>query len=830
MKKRQILSGGFHIRPLLKGKSPKKRDREVTSIRKNSKSKDKWFRPEIQRWLILLALSLIISILLFPNILRKPPKYDLGDIAERDIKASHNFLIEKKELTEKRRQEAVKDVLSVYDFDITASDLIPRLKQAFSEAREYYPYYAQAEDIAFWEFYNISQKTYKDSSEDEGLLRDRFFKILEIATDEDMFKKLTANGFSQKLEMEVIQLASPLFKAGIVGNRTMLMDQKEKGIVLHDILTQKEISLTDLKRFYDIEGARNFLKNQNSILEKKLTSPELAELSVRLAVSLIKPNVTFNQRETERRKDIARKTIKPFYFKIKKGEMLVREGERIEPDHLLKLSGEASSLGQADMLTRAPATAILLGLFFAAVYLVGLINVKSFSGHGRDLLFNAIILLMIFTSVLAYNFVAEDIARGFNFLTSRTLLFAMPVACGAMLIAIFQGIGTAVAFSLIISVLVSLVIDGRVEFFVYFFISSLVAAYGVRDFKERGVLIKTGLKVGLINIILSLSIEMIYGTFNTTEAIVASAAGFIGGMLVGVISTGIIPLIEMSFGFTTDIKLLELANLDQPLLRELMVQAPGTYHHSVIVSNMVEATAKSIHANPLLAKVSAYYHDIGKMRKPLYFIENQRVGENRHEKLAPSMSSLVLISHVKDGVELAKKYKLGKEIIDIIQQHHGTSLISYFYQKAKEQIAKKGGKATEIKEENFRYPGQKPQTKEAGLVMLADMVEAASRSLVDPNPARIQGIVQKIINKVFSDGQLDECELTLKDLHEIAKSFNKTLSGIFHQRVEYPEVISKIPKKTGNGDTNQITKEDTRVKKSEDRSIDEESLKRLGLS
>ena len=245
---------------------------------------------------------------------------------------------------------------------------------------------------------------------------------------------------------------------------------------------------------------------------------------------------------------------------------------------------------------------------------------------------------------------------------------------------------------------------------------------------------------------------------------------------------------------------------------------------------MVEATAKAIHSNPLLAKVSAYYHDIGKMNKPLYFIENQMGEENRHEKLAPSMSSLVLISHVKDGVELAREHKLGREIIDIIQQHHGTNLISFFYQKAKEQAENKGSKSTQVKKEDFCYPGPKPQTKEAGLVMLADMVEAASRSLVDPNPARIQGVVQRIINKIFSDGQLDECELTLKDLNEIAKSFNKTLSGIFHQRVEYPELVLKTSKKAGNGNTNHISAEDSEIKNSEDKAADEESLKRLGQS
>jgi putative nucleotidyltransferase with HDIG domain len=401
-----------------------------------------------------------------------------------------------------------------------------------------------------------------------------------------------------------------------------------------------------------------------------------------------------------------------------------------------------------------------------------------------------------------------------------------------MLISVFQGMGVAASFSLIISVLASLVVGGRVEFFIYFFISSLVAAYGVRDCRERGVFIKTGLKVGLVNMALALSIEALYGSFYSLQALIALASAFIGGILVGVMATGILPVIEMSFGFTSDIKLLEQANLDQPLLRELMVQAPGTHHHSVIVSNMVEATAQAVKANPLLAKVAAYYHDIGKMKKPPYFVENQGGRENKHEKLAPSMSSLILISHVKDGVELAKKYRLGKEIIDIINQHHGTSLITFFYEKAKEQTAKRGGKSTQIKEEDFRYPGPKPQTKEAGLVMLADAVEAASKTLVDPTTARIQGMVQKIMNKVFSDGQLDECELTLKDLHEIAKSFNKTLSGIFHHRIDYPEPVAReaSAKKMENGDTDQLPTEDPRTKDPKDKAEAKESLKRLGLS
>ena len=204
--------------------------------------------------------------------------------------------------------------------------------------------------------------------------------------------------------------------------------------------------------------------------------------------------------------------------------------------------------------------------------------------------------------------------------------------------------------------------------------------------------------------------------------------------------TGIIPVLETLFHYTTDIKLLEMANLNSPVLRELMVRAPGTYHHSVIVGNMVEAAAEVINANPLLARVAAYHHDIGKISKPLYFIENVSGCENKHDRLSPNMSALILISHVKEGVELAREHRLGLPIIDIIRQSHGTSLISFLYQKSKDMAAVEG---KTVDERDFRYPGPKPQTREAGLVLLADCVEAASRTLTDPTPARIQGMVQK---------------------------------------------------------------------------------------
>ncbi len=790
------------------------------------------FNIEAKKWFILICLSMTISVMLFPNILTRPKIYKLGDVADRDIKALREFLVENTELTEKKRQEAVKTVPFVYDFDPSGSDIASRVNEAFELGKGYVAHSKSLEKAPKNDSLKV-EKSPENQITDIDFLKQRFFEILDIPLDEKIFDTFFKSDFSAEAKPAIIDLISQVLKKGVVSNKAMLMSQSGKEIILHDILTEKEINVTELDRFYNLKAAEDFIEGQSKDLKNSIGSRSLTKASIKLASTLIKPNVTFNKRETELRKDLAREAVSPFYFKIKKDEMLVREGERIKPGHLLKISEQNKFLKQKEMLGRAPAMTALIGFLLITMYLVGFLGSRSTKAGLRDLLFNSVTLVITFLLAVASNFVASEIARGFHFFTSRALIFAIPVAGGAMLVSIFQGIGVAAGFSLIISVLASLIVGGNIEFFVYFFVSSLLAAYGVVNCRERSVFIKTGLKVSAINMALVVPIEALHGSFYSWEMLIAIASAFTGGFFAGVIATGILPIIEMSFNYSSDIKLLELASLDQPLLRELMVQAPGTYHHSVIVSNMVEATAEAVNANPLLAKVAAYYHDIGKIKKPLYFVENQLEQENKHEKLAPSMSSLILISHIKDGVELAKEYKLGSEITNIIRQHHGTSLISFFYEKAKkEQAEKKGGKSLQVKELDFRYPGPKPQTKEAGLVMLADAVEAASKTITDPTAARIQGMVQKIINKVFSDGQLDECELTLKDLHEIAKSFNKTLSGIFHHRVEYPESATKDgPGKKGvNGDTDQRPTEDSRAGKSEDKTDTGDSLKRLGLS
>ncbi len=346
--------------------------------------------------------------------------------------------------------------------------------------------------------------------------------------------------------------------------------------------------------------------------------------------------------------------------------------------------------------------------------------------------------------------------------------------------------------------------------------------------ENRGILLKAGAKVGSANVGMILAQNFISSQFTLYELGFNLLFGFLGGVVAGGVVLGILPLLEWIFGYTTNIKLLELANLNHPLLKRMILEAPGTYHHSIVVSTMAEAAARAVNANPLLARVSAYYHDIGKISKPLYFVENQGYHQNKHDKLEPSLSSLILISHVKEGVELAREYKLGEKIRNIIQQHHGTSLISFFYQKAKDI---EDPEMEQVNEEAYRYHGPKPQTKEAGLVLLADAVEAASRSLAHPTPARLQGLVQRIINNVFLDGQLDECELTLKDLHQIAKCFNTILTSIHHHRVEYPLTASKEGngKKRNNGDISKQLAKAGGLRFWKNKKSSEENLKRLGI-
>ena len=288
--------------------------------------------------------------------------------------------------------------------------------------------------------------------------------------------------------------------------------------------------------------------------------------------------------------------------------------------------------------------------------------------------------------------------------------------------------------------------------------------------------------MGGSNILVMMAFGLLQGDSNI---MLHSYLGLLNGLICSISAIGLLPYFESVFGITSAIRLLELTNPNHPLLRRLLMETPGTYHHSIMVGNLAEAAADAVGADGLLARVGATFHDIGKVKRPIFFVENQLGADNPHDKIAPSLSTLIITAHVKDGLELAKEHKLPPVITSFITEHHGTDLVKYFYHRALET-----NEGT-VKESDFRYPGPKPQTKETAIVSLADAVEAAVRSLSKPTPGKIEGLVRKIIRDRLDDGQLDESDLTFKDLNKIADAFSKVLIGIFHGRVEYPEKITR---------------------------------------
>lgn len=390
--------------------------------------------------------------------------------------------------------------------------------------------------------------------------------------------------------------------------------------------------------------------------------------------------------------------------------------------------------------------------------------------------------LIIFNIIISrvFDYLFTVFSKGLEIEYSLIHHFGIPLATGSVIVVMIFDFHTAITFSLILSLMIGIWIKNSL-FPLYVFITCLVGAFSLIRVKKRSDIINAGTYIALLTIVVSMSILFITEEFSLSTAYFSVIFSFINGFFVSSICFLFLPLIEKFFNITTPLSLIELLDIEHPLMKQLSVSAPGTYHHSMIVGTLAESAAEVVGVNPLLAKVASYYHDIGKIRMPDYFVENQTGSISKHDKLNPHLSSMIIISHVKDGVELANQYNLPETIKDVIQQHHGSTLVTYFYQKAL--------KESEIPpaEQDYRYPGPKPQTRLAGLIMLADAVEASARTLEDPTPSRISNLIDKIIKNIFLDGQLDECEITLKDLSKIKEKFEYILTGIFHKRIPYPE-------------------------------------------
>ncbi|NLM41354.1 MAG: HDIG domain-containing protein [Firmicutes bacterium] len=507
---------------------------------------------------------------------------------------------------------------------------------------------------------------------------------------------------------------------------------------------------------------------------------DLQQTAVILGRQLIQPNLVLNTEKVNAARDQAVQSVQP--VQIMQGEIIIRKGDVVRPEHI-------SLMRDVGLLKTGRDYGALAGRTLLVLSLALLMAVYLYQNH-KQVLDNIALLGLVGCIVVTVLL----LGRLFSLLSWPQAVYLNPSALVGLLLTLLLDPQVASMATVITAALLG-VISGFSWFVgVFALVGGLTAVLSVSKVSQRGDLMRAGFIVGGVNFLLMLALGL---AGKDTNLIIHSYLGLISGLLASIVAIGVLPYLESAFKITSAIRLLELSNPNHPLLRKLMLEAPGTYHHSILVGNLAEAAAEAVGADGLLARVGAFYHDIGKLKRPYFFVENQVGKDNPHDKIAPSLSTLIVTSHVKDGLELAAEYKLPEVVTQFIAQHHGTDLVRFFYHRATE-----AAEDNSVEEKDFRYPGPKPQGKEVAIVSLADAVEAAVRSLSKPTPGKIEGLVRKIIKDRLNSGELDESDLTFQDMDRIANAFGKVIMGMFHTRVEYPEKITKEEiegKKAKNG-------------------------------
>ncbi len=518
-----------------------------------------------------------------------------------------------------------------------------------------------------------------------------------------------------------------------------------------------------------LETARH---NVNREIGQFPFSSELIRVSENLARPLIKPNMIYNPEATAASREAAEKEISPVI--IQRRTLIISKGETVTERHLEQLESLGLALGSRVDYPGFIGLTLLLLAIFAAVGIYVALFVKN--------VYNSLSLIVLLGLVVIITLI---FAIAGNFFSG----YLIPVAVGAILITVMFGTGLAVLMNIVLALLVGLITGGDFAYICVSLIGGLAAIFRLVRVSRRSDISRAGLYVSAANSVMIIALFLFQGNLHSGYGFFKDLgywllAGVGNGLFSSIVAIGLLPFLESGFGLTTAVTLLELSNPNNPLLRRLMTEAPGTYYHSIMVGNLAEGAAEAVGADPLLTRVGAYYHDIGKLKRPYFFVENQLSGANPHQKLSPNLSALIIGSHVRDGAELARQNRLPAIVQDIIKQHHGRSLISFFYQLALETGDQD---KKQVSEDQFRYEGPLPQTKEAAIIMLADTVEAGVRSLSKPVINRVEALIRKAIREKLNDGQLDECNLTLKELDQIGDSFVNTMTGIYHSRIEYPE-------------------------------------------
>jgi putative nucleotidyltransferase with HDIG domain len=710
---------------------------------------------------------------------RSLPLFPEGDIARSDIIAPANLTVEDKETTEKRRKEAADAILPVYTLDANVFlDTEERIREFFNFGRDWLK-----------EPVTIARR--------EELQKDIQEKYDFEIPSKDL-RLLIKTKFAAVTEESLISLLGKISAKGIILSKNLFIHgEPERGFTL--LIGPDTERTLRVEEIIDTKEGKEILAEEISQLD--LHRNETAFLTD-LAHLFLSANITYNKTETEARKEQARQIEATVFYTIKKGKVIIRKGDEVSREALEQIKMINQNLqAKPSWLTNFSGTFLLYALLFLALwyYLNSIMKFrrafKIFIMMGATLIISVLLYKL---SIFLANIFSES-TDVFLFTYAESYWYAFLFQFGVLLFAFLAGNQLAMIYTVINSLLVGYLFKENFYLMIFSFIGGLAAIYGIKYYgrQKRTSAFRAGIfLVAPINILVILIIHLIREIMGPIDLLASELfMGILGGILSGSLAFLLLPVFENVFSFLTQSKLLELMNSDLPIFRQMAMEAPGSYHHSLTVAALAEKAAEEIKLDPMLVKASALYHDIGKIKRPEYFIENRIQNPDMHKDLKPSMSTLVIINHVKEGVELAKKLKLPEKIRDIIEQHHGRSLIRYFFQKAKEKYDPEMQK---IGEESYRYAGPIPKSKEAALVMLSDSVEAAARSLKVPSRPSLKKVITDIFNNYIEDGQLDDCYFSFKELQTIASSFLSTLYSIYHPRIEYPGFDFEMKKKIEN--------------------------------
>jgi cyclic-di-AMP phosphodiesterase PgpH len=692
-----------------------------------------------------------------------------GDIAEQDIIAPITADLEPKGIAKLHQEELEKNVPPVFDYDDLAIETwLRRWELAFRRIRE--------------EFY--AGRVKKIVGVPDGL-NQRLTGITGQILSPNELSFLHQYRFSAAVEHEFLEMSQHLL-GRLIAPSNLFPLYYNTGIQVR-LLNQslRETLIHDVSRVWSVEQAREYIDQLAAIPHIAVPGEPPTLAMSELVKATIIPNLRYNQAVTQKRVSSAISSARSVPLSVKRGQILVQRGERISDLQASVMQNLQELTSKSASTKRFFLSLLLLFVFFSVLFRLNITGRAFWNLSLKDaVVFMAITLLAFLCVKFALPYLRRVFAplnMGFG------VEYLLPISAGGIIIHLMMGKETAFTYATLISIVIGYLLDQNFYFTVYSFAVTASAIQSIRACKQRTDLYRCGAWSGLIGALLVLSFSLTqtmgYRSIDWFAMTFTVGLAFLSGILAAIITSTLIPVFESVFGYTTSLKLLELSNFNHPLLHSLMLKAPGTYHHSVLVGSLAELAADRIKANSLLARVSAYYHDIGKMNKPMYFIENQTPNTNPHDQLQPSMSAKILFAHVKDGVKLGREYNLGSNIVNIIEQHHGTTLVSYFYNKAK-KVEKP--ELDPVCEDHFRYPGPRPQSREAAIVMLADACEAATRSIADPTAPKIQTMVHAIITKRFLEDQFAECDLTLGDLKIVEECFTRTLVSLYHHRIEYP--------------------------------------------